>query len=140
MEGRNPRPSHEQAKLSVRIPNLLLRKHVAGIEKTSDVVQPGWSSRTQHLSMASSMRIPHKSYQQRALASGDLGFPQWRKPYQQTPQSRKRCNKPTRKIPPSSHRSYLHTLKPGAKRALNSCPLSLLPYGNGPRRTMAINY
>ena len=56
------------------------------------------------------MRIPHKSYRRCALAGGVMCFPQWRNPYQQTPQSRKRCNKPTRKISPSSHRSYMGTL------------------------------
>ena len=100
----------------MRIPNLLLRKHVAGVEKTSDGVQSGWSSRTQHPLMASSMRIPHKSYQQGALAGGGMRFPQWRKRYQQTPQSRKRCNKPTGENTPEQPPNLPYMpLKPGAK-------------------------
>ena len=137
--GRNLQPSHKQAKPSVRIPNLRLRKHVADVEKSSDGRQPSWLVCTQHpFSMTSSICIPHKSHQQCALAGGD--FTNGASPTNRPHDPAKGATSQPEKIPPSSHRSHM-PLNPGAKPAPNSSPLSpFLPYGNGPRRTMTIDY
>ena len=57
--------------------------------------RPASASRTNHINST-------------PLTAGDLRFPKWRKPNQQTPRSRKKVPRTNQeKISPSSHRSYI---------------------------------
>lgn len=124
MEGRNPQPSHEQAKLSVRIPNLLSRKHVAGIGENQRwratwlvVSHPVPFNGVQHAHPAqiiSTTRLGQRRFGISPMAQAVPTDPTVPQKVQQANQEN------TPEQPPK-----LPTLKPRAKRALNSCPLSL---------------